>query len=378
MGINWYFTDMRIAILCHFIRYALLFCVLSAFIGCGEFTTKDDDIDIGDIEKLEVFLSDDNLQRFYNTIALDTSVSCSVIYNNWYGAGTIKVRGDSSRLYLKKSFMLKIGGKKYVLERGEDNGGIYNRIAMRAYQLAGVTACDTESIALYINDEYLGCYNLITYYDEDIIGGELYKCYFTDYDHMENNHPITSLSKKKFPEDDNFVNLGILISAVINLSDDEWCQFVLKNIDVEQTVLYLVVHDFLAVIDTGCTNFYMHYDGKYRIVPWDNEQCMRKNRKEYYPCNDNQLIRRLAAVPEVKAAYNNKMQKLFVGGGTECILDQLQTEATNMFDNLATAMESDPVFSTSRSDFMKIKTYVLDYFDQNTGRATEVDALTLH
>ena len=274
--------------------------------------------------------------------------------------------------------MLKINGKKYVLERGEDNGGIYNRIAMRAYQLAGVTACDTESIALYINDEYLGCYNLITYYDEDVMGGELYKCYFTDFDHMENNHPITSMSKKKFPEDDNFVNLGILISAVVNLSEDEWCQFVLKNVDVEQTVLYMVVHDFLTVIDTGCTNFYMHYDGRYRIIPWDNEQCMRKNREDYFPCHDNQLIRRLAAVPEVKTAYNQKMNELFIGGGSTCILDTLKDEASSMFDNLCTAMENDPVFATSRQDLMRTKNYVLAYLDKNTGRATEADKLILH
>ena len=49
-----------------------------------------------------------------------------------------------------------------------------------------------------------------------------------------------------------------------------------------------------------------------------------------------------------------------------------------MFDNLATAMGSDPKFATSRQDFMKIKTYVLNYLDKNTGRAAEVDKLILH
>ena len=376
----WYCTDMKTFCILPMSRIIVFFCLLSVFIGCGEFvgTDKDEDPDTGSIEKLEIFLCDYNLHQFYNTVAMDNSVSCSVIYNKWHGDGTIKVRGDSSRLYLKKSFMLKVDGKKYVLERGEENGGIYNRIAMRAYQLAGVTACDTESIALYVNEEYLGCYNLITYYDEDIMGGELYKCYFTDYDHMENNHPITSLSKKKFPDDDNFVNLGLLIAAVVNLSDEEWHKFVLENVDVEHMAAYMAVHDFLTVIDTGCTNFYMHYDGKYRIVPWDNEQCLRENRNNYYPCNDNQLIRRLATVAEIKTAYNQIMQALFTGGGAECILDQLSAEATTMFDNLVPAMENDPVFHMSRQEFMQIKAYVLAYLDKNTGRAAEADKLILH
>ena len=362
------------------VRYTLCFYIMVFLTSCGEFvgSDKDDDPDTDSIEKLEIFLDDDNLHQFYNTVALDNSVSCSVIYNKWHGDGTIKVRGDSSRLYMKKSFMLKVDGKKYVLERGEENGGIYNRIAMRAYQLAGVNACNTESIALYVNEEYLGCYNLITYYDEDIMGGELYKCYFTDYDHMENNHPITSLSKKKFPDDDNFVNLGLLIAAVVNLSDEEWHKFVLENVDVEHMAAYMAVHDFLTVIDTGCTNFYMHYDGIYRIVPWDNEQCMRENRNNYYPCNDNQLIRRLATVAEIKTAYNQIMQKLFTGGGSSCILEQLSAEAATMFDNLVPAMENDPVFHMSRQDFMQIKAYVLAYLDKNTGRAAEADKLILH
>ena len=284
-------------------------------VGCGEFTTKDDDVDVGTVQKVKITLNEEALSRFYSTVSLDTSISCSVIFGKYHGDSTLKVRGDTSRIRLKKSFMLKVNGKKYVLERGEENGGINNRIAMRAYQLAGVAACDTESVALFLNNQYLGCYNLITYYDEEVIGGELYKCWFKDYDHIENNHPIASLSKKKFPDDDNFTNLNCLLVAVTTFSDTEWRQFVLNNVDIEKTATYLAVHDFLTVKDTDCTNYYIHYDGKYRIVPWDNEQCLLENRREYFPCDDNQIIRRLATVSEIKTVYNQKMQKLFVGGG---------------------------------------------------------------
>ena len=49
-----------------------------------------------------------------------------------------------------------------------------------------------------------------------------------------------------------------------------------------------------------------------------------------------------------------------------------------MFDNLAVAMESDPEFGTSRQNFMKIKTFVVNYFDKTTGRAADGDKLILH
>ena len=192
-------------------RISILFLSLLVFAFslacCGEFVgSKDDEVSIGKAQKLEVFLSDDNLMRLYSSVSISDSFSCSVIYEKWRGEGKIKVRGFTSRMHPKKSFQLKVDGRKYVLERGDVLGGVSNRIAMRAHQLAGLPSCDTETVGLFLNDEYLGCYNLITYYDEDVLGGELYKAFFEDYDHMENNHPLRSLSEKKFPDDDDFSN----------------------------------------------------------------------------------------------------------------------------------------------------------------------------
>lgn len=357
---------------------ALLFCFLFSLTCCGELTTEDDTPSVGKVQKLELFLSEEELHRLYSTLVLDTQFSCSVIFEKYHGDGTIKIRGDSSRLHCKKSFTLKVDGTKYILERGQENGGLYNRIAMRTYQMAGLPACDTESVALFLNDEYLGCYNLITYYDEDVIGGELFRIHIKEYDDMSKNQPIHSKSKKKFPNDDDMANLDRLLVAVTNLSDEEWRQFVLDKVHIEDTAAYLAVHDFLTVGDTAGINFYIHFDGKYRILPWDHEVCLHEKRDKYYPCDDNQLIRRLAAVPEVKDAYNQTMQKLFTGGGASCILDTLSAEVATMFDNLVPAIKNDPVYGTSRVDFMKIKAYVLNYLDKNTGRATEVDKLILH
>ena len=355
------------------------FClIIFSLAACGEFTTKDDDVDTGDVSEVHIYLSQDKMQRLYSSVATDSYTACTLDKDKWHGEAEIKVRGLSSRLKPKKSFALKIDGKKYMLERGQENGGLYNRIAMRAYQLAGVSACNTESVVLFLNDEYLGCYNFITYYDPDFMDGELYKCWFKNKLDMDRNHPLISQTEKKFPKDGDVSNMEHLICACSSFSDAGWHEFVLKKVDIDKTASYLVVHDFLTVIDTGRTNYYIQFDGKYRIIPWDNEQCMLPGRKSYTLCNDNQLISRLAAVPEFKAVYNQKMQELFTGGGASCILNQLRNEAGAMFDNISTAMASDPEYATSRVDFMKIKTYVLNYLDKNTGRASDGDSLILH
>ena len=362
------------------LRVSALFLILISLFSCGEFTTKDEDVDTGDLDEVHISLSQEKLQRLYSSVATDSYTTCMLEKGKWYGEADIKVRGLSSRLKPKKSFALKIDSKKYMLERGQENGGLYNRIAMRAYQMAGVTACDTESVALFLNDEYLGCYNFITYYDPDLMKGELYKCWFSYTTDMGRNHPLISETEKKFPKDGDMSNMEHLIYACSSLSDAEWRDFVLKKVDIDKTSAYLAVHDFLTVIDTNRTNYYIQFDGRYRIIPWDNEQSLLKGkeREEYSLCGGNQLVRRLAEVPEVKDAYNQKMQALFTGGGDTCILDQLGEEAASMFDSLATAMESDPEYGISRGDFMKMKTYVLNYLDKTNGRATDGDKLILH
>ena len=343
--------------------------LLLLIIGCGEFSGyKDDDVNIGKAQKLEVFLSDDNIYRLYSSVSINDSVSCSVIYEKWRGEGKIKVRGYTSRMHPKKSFQLKIDGRKYVLERGDGVAGISNRIAMRAYRLAGLPACDTETVGLFLNDEYLGCYNLITYYDEDILGGELYKAYFKDYDHMENNHPLHSVSEKKFPDDDDFSNLENLLAAVTTLSDAKWQEYVLKNVDVEKTASYLAVHDFLLVNDTFRTNLYIAYNKNYYLLPWDNESCIGYNENSYEMGGDNQLTKRLIAVPEIKAAYNRRMKELFIDDG---ILSTLKADTEKMFEAADTAMKNDPNFKDGYGKYLKEKERFLKFLSQ-TGRVSHL------
>lgn len=338
--------------------YFLLILLIASLISCGDFTTESNTPSIGKAQKLEVFLSDDNLMRLYSSVSINESFSCSVVYEKWRGEGKIKVRGYTSRMHAKKSFQLKIDDRKYVLERGDEVAGVSNRIAMRTYQLAGLPACDTETIGLFLNDEYLGCYNLITYYDEDILGGELYKSYFENYDDMSKNHPLHSLSEKKFPEDDDFSNLETLLAAVTTFSDAKWHEFVLKNVDIEKVASYLAVHDFLLVNDTFKTNLYIAYNKKYYLLPWDNESCMGYNERTYEMGGDNQLTRRLVSVPEIKAAYNRRMKELFIDDG---ILSTLKADTEKMFVAADTAMKNDPNFRDGYNKYLTEKERFLKF-----------------
>ena len=86
----------------------LLFFLFSLF-SCGEFIGFDDpdQPDLGDINEIKIYLSEEEKNKLYNTITEDDYAHCTYkedgrVYDAW-----IKIRGDLSRAYPKKSFTLK-------------------------------------------------------------------------------------------------------------------------------------------------------------------------------------------------------------------------------------------------------------------------------
>ena len=106
------------------------------------------------------------------------------------------------------------------------------------------------------------------------------------------------------------------------------------------------------------TNLYIAYNKKFYLLPWDNESCMGYNDKGYEMGGDNQLTRRLAAVPEVKAAYNRRMKELFMDDG---ILSALRSDAEKMFETADTAMKNDPNFKDGYGKYLKEKEWFLKF-----------------
>ncbi|MDC7223918.1 MAG: CotH kinase family protein, partial [Spirochaetales bacterium] len=203
----------------------------------------------------------------------------------------IKARGFSSRQSYKRSFTIKTeeddeSEPKYAFNACyTDPSCIRNRLAFSAYQEMDVPAPDVEATALFLNDEYLGYYDKVTiydgeslmdYYDADSL--ELYKAHFyEDYgtNTFGEEHPLQSLTEKKYPDDDDYETLNSMIIKFLELDDDEWNLWVEDNFDVESTARYCAVHKLLNVGDTDVFNFYIVVvDDKFSLLPWDNEQCL--------------------------------------------------------------------------------------------------------
>jgi hypothetical protein len=306
----------------------------------------------------------------------------------------------------KKSFTLKLGPrdeeKLIALERVTDSGA-NNRLAMYAYTIAflfdepatgkALPAPSIKSTALFVNDEYLGCYNWIEIYSEADLydhyqgkNAELFKALF---DEMGEDQPLNHLCEKKFPDDSDFTTLNTLIYNAKSMDAADWSEWVAANVDIEDVVTYLVVHNYLGVHDTSRLNFYIYNYGKILILPWDNENSFNLTGQSLD--GNNLLTRRLLEIPTIRADYNSEMQRLFLCDATSDlssdpridltnpestgnIVDDLVTEAQSIFAEIDSAMYHDPTFYITYDMFLSKQSELL-YFLYN--RSAEIPEIPL-
>jgi hypothetical protein len=338
--------------------------------SCGQFLGFSDfpEPDVGDIKKIRLYLSDISLQKLYDSVSEDDYAPCLYREGGHSTQAQVKVRGFTSRLYPKKSFTVRITAGDSVIHYAldaSDDPWLTNHLAFYAYRLAGLPAPESEGVALYINDEYLGYYTRLVMYGEEGLEehyhegpAELFKCYF---ENMGEDIPLHSRSEKKFPDDEDFSSLDTLIHNAKNLGDQSWRDWVESYVERDEIVRYMVVHDFLAVRDTETTNFYIYNHGKVLMLPWDNELSMNPNTSAgYHLGGDNLLTDRLMEDPYIRSRYNNEMQRLFINPGPENILDDIRDEAARIYGEIDLAVRHDPTYYLSYGDFLAEKDSLLN------------------
>jgi len=270
---------------------AFILCLfLLIFSGCSFLVTER--AEISGIGNTYLTMSDQGVQFLMESNTYDSDYThCYYELDDGIEHAWIKARGFSSRQSYKRSFTIK-----RIDEKGEDVKYAYNaaypdascirnRLAFEAYRDMGIPAPEIEPSALFLNNEYLGCYDKVPLYNgedlKDFYGAErfeLYKGHFCEYE--DNNafgeeHPLQSLTEKKYPDNDDFESLNRMIISYLELDDHEWNLWVENHFLIEETARYCAIHTLLKVGETATFNFYIAViDGKYTLLPWDNENCL--------------------------------------------------------------------------------------------------------
>jgi hypothetical protein len=149
-------------------------------------------------------------------------------------------------------------------------------MAYELYRLAGVPACQTEHLRLWVDGRLAGYYLLIEQPNKAFLtrnsrnsGGSLYKVYWM-YQGLINQH-----HKKTRPacEPDDLVALE---SGLTQKTGQQQWDFIQKNFNVDEFAGYYAVNMCIENWDGFFNNYYIYHDqngtGKWEMYPWDEDK----------------------------------------------------------------------------------------------------------
>jgi spore coat protein CotH len=144
------------------------------------------------------------------------------------------------------------------------------------------------------------------------------------------------------------------------MSDGEWLQWLDENVDKDLIVKYMIVHDFLAVRDTQLTNYCIYYNGKFFILPWDND-CSMSLTTCLQIGGDTPLTKRLMTDPYIRSEYNSWMQAYFLDTGDNNLLSDIQNELDRIYTEIDRAVFHDPTYYYTYDAFLEKKESLLKF-----------------
>lgn len=149
-------------------------------------------------------------------------------------------------------------------------------MAYELYRLAGVPACLTEHVRLWVDGRLAGYYLVIEQPNKAFLSrntrndnGSLYKVYWM-YQGLINQH-----HKKTRPATD-YSDLVGLEAGLTQASGEKQWEFIQKNFNVDEFTGYYAVNMCIENWDGFFNNYYLYHDekgtGKWEMYPWDEDK----------------------------------------------------------------------------------------------------------
>lgn len=336
--------------------------------------------EIPGVANIYLTMSDEGVQFLKESDTYDSDYThCYIELDKGAEHAWIKARGFSSRQSYKRSFTVKMtdlygGENKYAFNAAyPDASCIRNRLAFAAYRDLEIPAPEVQAAALFLNSEYIGYYDMVAIYDgeslKDFYGVENFELYKSHFCEFEGNnafgeeHPLQSLTEKKFPDNDDYESLNRMIISFLELDDNDWNLWVEHNFLVEETARYCAIHTLLKVGETSTFNFYIAVvDGKYTLLPWDNENCLNNNN---ISTGLSRLQSRLLIEGSpVKTRYDEIMAGLVDETSSySVVFDNLITRVPLYMDQIDRAVYHDNHRNFNYADFLEQERYLIDYIN---------------
>ncbi len=339
--------------------------------SCGEFVgfRTSTNQDIGNLSRFDIYIGEDELAVLYDSVTYSNYAVCRFDDGSMISNADIRIRGNYSRLNAKKSFTLRYTDEdgeeiKVALDGGGDSWFGY-KLAMYAYERVGLPVPQLEPIGLFLNNEYLGYYNRLPLYSEELDdhyggSGQLFKILYMS------DSPIRGRSEKKFPDDDDFSLLERLEANSRNMPTSQWVPWIEENVDLEDMARYMVVLDFFGVSNLSFSNYYIYFNNGARVLPWDHDHSYSYSEIG----GNNRLTSRMLESSVFQDYYRDYFNQYFLDAGSENIVADLQSELADLAALLDAAAQIEPVYNIDYDDFL-IEWAFIDTFLAD--RPTDID-----
>jgi spore coat protein H len=270
----------------------------------------------------------------------------------------VRIRGDSSRQYPKKS--LKIESDGAVFPSGNDvlnlNADWLDRsylrtvMATRLFERAGVPCFDASHARLHLNGEYIGLYVAVQNMDEAFLAangldpdGNLYKA-TQDGASLTLEEDLHALWEKKAGDAADWSDLEQLVVDLAAVSDGDFADWASGALDLPEVISLVACNALLANGSTYYHNYYMYRDpdgaGEWQAFPWDLDKTFagygtghNYDRTSPSVLPDNPLPEHIFASPEAFGLFHARVDEL--------IADVFNLEFYDpLIDSLRTSIEA--------------------------------------
>ncbi|MBL7943565.1 MAG: CotH kinase family protein [Flavobacteriales bacterium] len=254
--------------------------------GCGEKET------VPDMAQYQLYCSPDSLQWLYDHPKEDHYIKVELSENNGpRKTGKLRLRGDTSRDFAKKSLKIKLDGP---LSDGTTvlnlNAEFLDKSYLRQYlcseiiSRAGVPCFKTRHAAVSVNDIFHGVYLQVENMDEDFLarngldrGGALYKA-ARDGACLSKNEDVSTYWEKKTGDKKNMLDLHQLIDKINEVPVSHLQPVLEETFDYRQLISITALNIYLCNGSTWYHNYYLFHDGnrsgKWSIMPWDLDKTL--------------------------------------------------------------------------------------------------------
>lgn len=292
---------------------------------------------------------DQIIKKYTENIYIPVTVICNGVKNT---SARMRIRGDTSREFPKKSFKIKLDDDPLILGTDvlnlnadyKDPSYIHQYLASRLMNEAGLYCFKSQHIRLYINNHFAGLYLLIENVDNQFLRkrgldtwANLYKATkdgacLSYYDNLDKYWEVKS---KGFSDRSD---LKSLINKLDTIEDSRYYEFAKQTFDYDRMITIILMNALTANQSTWYHNYYMYHDinntQKWIMFPWDMDKTFSRygniyfNQSSHYWQHDNPFLEKACAnkkiVQDIETRLDELQKTVFEPGYVISVIDSLE------------------------------------------------------